>query len=256
MDRGKDLSTDDGGEVTAWDKEQVDAETEAETQETLSASSSLLTTTKIPSRPQTTAIIKESASIQDSPGRPQTGPSSSAVPSSNAESIEPTSPPRPKTSAGDNAPTGAQQEESKPFRPKSTPSAKQYGIQPLDKAKAEQDKAPDTVGEIELEETEQVHALVETNSTEVVERIMPTVSNSKPKGEFKLELTPKDGVWHKGRKVALMEHIHFKHTGKSLQEQISSIHKKVREHDELVTNLLERSATRGDLDALASFIIL
>ena len=246
----------DGGEVTAWDKEQVDAVAEAETQETLSASSALLMTTKIPSRPQTTAITKESAGIKDSQGRPQTGPSSSSVPSSNAENKEKISPPRPKTSAGNNAPIGPQQEESKPFRPKSTPSAKQYGIQPLNRLNPEHlnpehHKAPDTVSEIELGETEQGHALVETRGIEVVERVMPTVSNRKPKGEFKLELTPKDGVWHKGRKVALMEHIHFKHTGKSLQEQISSIHKKVREHDELVNNLLERSATRGDLDALA-----
>ena len=48
-----------------------------------------------------------------------------------------------------------------------------------------------------------------------------------------------------------MEHIHFKNTGKSLQEQISSISKLVKEHDEKVRHLEERSATRGDLDALA-----
>ena len=36
-----------------------------------------------------------------------------------------------------------------------------------------------------------------------------------------------------------------------MQEQISSIYKLVREHDEKVHNLQERSATRGDLDALA-----
>ena len=61
----------------------------------------------------------------------------------------------------------------------------------------------------------------------------------------------KNRIWFKGRKVALMEHIHFQNTGKSLQEQISSIYKLVREHDEKVFNLQERSATRGDLDALA-----
>ena len=79
----------------------------------------------------------------------------------------------------------------------------------------------------------------------------PTISNKKYQGKIELEVEEKNRVWYKGRKVALMEHIHFKNTGKSLQEQISSISKLVREHDEKVRHLEERSATRGDLDALA-----
>ena len=57
--------------------------------------------------------------------------------------------------------------------------------------------------------------------------------------KIKLEVENKNRIWFKGRKVALMEHIHFQNTGKSLQEQISSIYKLVREHDEKVFHVVE-----------------
>ena len=196
----------------------------------------------IPSRPQTSVPADKA---DPNAKRPRTGPATvdTSSPSSRKDPKEEVVH-RPQTTAGASEDSLTKEMErsqelsnSTRTRPQTTPNATQYGVSDVTGEKKDDGE---TVPPPEEEE-----AVLELP-------IIPEVSDKKlNKKVYKQEVYGGDGVWHKGRKVALMEHIHFKHTGKSLQEQISAIYKKVRQHDDIVTNLQERSATRGDLDALA-----
>ena len=58
-------------------------------------------------------------------------------------------------------------------------------------------------------------------------------------------------VFYVNRKVAIMEEVHLKNSGKSLQEQMNRVQKILKTNVEKVGTLEERGATQGDIDALA-----
>eukprot|EP00949_MAST-11_sp_MAST-11-sp1_P005055 g5055.t1 len=64
------------------------------------------------------------------------------------------------------------------------------------------------------------------------------------------ELQKHDRAYYNGRKVALMEEIHLRSSGRTLQGQLDILSKLVREHDVSVSSLQDRSATRGDIEAM------
>ncbi len=227
------------GAVTGWDGDKIRADNE-------------LLFNSI-SRPHTSKYGMKQKKTQDNP-RPQTGPSRAREPLEKEENKDDL-PPRPKTTNktktllnyNTKATTTVGASAS---RPKSTPNAAQYGVVGnANELKPSTTDDNDTKLEGKIQPEEDKEKTVEEEEDN--EEPLPDITSKKSNEKIKLEVENKNRIWFKGRKVALMEHIHFQNTGKSLQEQISSIYKIVREHDEKVFNLQERSATRGDLDALA-----
>ena len=221
------------GAVTGWDAEKVRADNE------------LLFESGRPHTSKTYTKVQ----FEEDINRPKTGPSNSReVVKVSINKIE--EPPRPKSTS--KVQEFSQQRSDGQLgsqRPKTTPIAVQYGVvNAADLTIA----APNGTNDENMQQvSEKGEEKVNKCEQDKVETQPPTISNKKYQGKIELEVEEKNRVWYKGRKVALMGHIHFKNTGKSLQEQISSISKLVKEHDEKVRHLEERSATRGDLDALA-----
>ena len=58
-------------------------------------------------------------------------------------------------------------------------------------------------------------------------------------------------VFYVNRKVAIMEEVHMKNSGRSLQEQMNRVQKILKTNVQKVGHLEERGATQGDIDALA-----
>ena len=91
----------------------------------------------------------------------------------------------------------------------------------------------------------------ETTMVEVVEEVMESIKATRPtKAETRMEGKNKR-VFYVNRKVAIMEEVHLKNSGKSLQEQLNHMQKILKTNVEKVGHIEERGATQGDIDALA-----
>ena len=91
----------------------------------------------------------------------------------------------------------------------------------------------------------------ETTMVEVVEEVVETIKATRPtKAETRMEGKNKR-VFYVNRKVAIMEEVHLKNSGKSLQEQLNHMQKILKTNVEKVGHIEDRGATKGDIDALA-----